>query len=261
MKRTALLLVAVAIFLLNSLPALAAEPADGKKNRLCSEVEFDYYSKYVCSTSGALAYNKSVAQGSVRLSLEPLGLYVKFWGSGILDPDHGKLGGNEIDWSIGMCRPVWKFMVDVGYAFYDLYPQFRAKGDLHAIYGTIRLPNKHVEPYLTVECDIPTHKQTLPGGWTYRLGVSKSLEIRKSLTLIADVSIGGNDGAYGYSRDFFAYVRGGLGLAWEPWKNVQVIPQIYYQKRLGRHPSRGGITGDVCWGGVSFVVKHNLLSF
>lgn len=255
-----LLLAAVLFLIPNSVLAEENAPTDGK-NHIIADVELDFYSRYICGTSGGRAYNRPVVQGSTKLSLEPLGPYVKFWGSGALTQDGGNKCGNEYDLIVGIIRPIWKFKVDVAYGYFDLHPQFRGRGDLHAFFGTISLPGYFVEPYISVECDIPTNKKTLEGGWYYRTGITKSIDLRKNLSLTGDLSIGGNDGPFGFKPDFVSFARGGLSLCWSPWKNFSVTPQIYYQKRLGHHPSNGGIARDAFWGGVSFNFKHDLLAF
>lgn len=256
-----MLLVAVAILALIPVAILAEECPPDNKTRLIGEVGMDFFSRYVCGTSGSVAYNRPVVQGNVKLSVEPLGIYFKAWGSGALTQDGGNRFGNEIDLIVGIARPIWIFKVDFGYAYYDLHPQFRGRGDLHAVFGTISLPNRFIEPYITVECDMPTDKKTLEGGWIYRAGLTKSFKLRENLALISDISLGGNDGAYRFRSDPISYGRGGLTLCWSPWKNFSMSPQIYYQKRLGHHPSNGGIARDAFWGGVSFNFKHELLSF
>jgi len=263
MKRSiALLLIVGAILALNPNALLAENSMADNRLKIVGEIGMDFFSRYVGGTSGGIAYSKSVVQGNVKFTLEPLGLYFKSWGSGILVADGNRHGGNEIDpVIIGIARPIWVFKVDFGYAYYDLYPQFRGRGDLHGLFGTISYPNKFIEPYLTVECDIPTDKKTLQGGWYYRAGITKSFKLRENLSLTGDLSIGGNDGPFGYRPDFIAFARGGLSLCWSPWKNFSASPQVYYQKRLGHHPSEGGIARDAFWGGVSFNFKHELLSF
>lgn len=261
MKRSFILLITVVILALIPVAILAEESPPNNKMKLIGEIGVDFFSKYVGSTSGGVAYNRPVVQGNAKISLLPFGLYAKFWGSGILISDGRKFGGNEIDYIVGIARPIWKFKVDIGYGYYDLHPQFRGRGDLHGLYGTILYPNKIVEPYLTVECDLPTVKKALEGGWLYRAGIMKSIELRKNLILTGDVSFGGNDGAYGFRPDPISYARGGLTLCWSPWKNFSISPQLYYQKRLGHHPSNGGIARDAFWGGMSFSFKHELLSF
>jgi len=232
-----------------------------ESNRLIGEVSLDFYSRYVGNMAGGTIFNRPVVQGTVKFSLEPIGLYAKFWGSGNFGRDGGNHFGKEIDWIVGIARPVWKFKIDVAYGYYDLYPQFRSRGDLHALITMISLPNQFVEPYFAIEWDMPVNRKILEGGVFYRIGVTKSISLRKNLALIGDLSLGGNDGPFGFRPDFLAFDRGGLSLCWSPWKSFSVAPQIYYQKRLGHHPSNGGISRDVFWGGVSFNFKHNLLSF
>ena len=264
MKPVKLLLLVIILMLMVLIPAavLAEEcPPSDNRNKLIGEIGMDFYSRYVCGTSGGVAYNRPVVQGNVKFSLEPLGLYAKFWGSGALTQNGGNHFSNEIDLIVGIARTIWKFRVDVGYAFYDMHPQFRGRGDLHAVLGTISFPSRIIEPYITIEYDIPTDKKTLEGGLIYRVGLSKPFGLRKNLLLISDLSLGGNDGAFGFRPDPISYARGGLTLCWFPWKNFSVSPQIYYQKRLGHHPSNGGIARDAFWGGISFTFRHQLISF
>ena len=148
MKRLIMVLIAGAILALLPNILLAENSTAENRMKIVGEIGMDFFSRYVGGTSGGIAYNKPVIQGNVKFTLEPLGLYFKSWGSGILSADGNKYGGNEIDpVIIGIARPIWKFKVDFGYAYYDLHPQFRRRGDLHGFFGTISYPNKFLEPY------------------------------------------------------------------------------------------------------------------
>ena len=209
-----------------------------------------FYKNYLCSTSGALAYSRPVFQGFGKLTyMTPnFEVYVKTWGSKIIVSDGGKFGGDEWDQIIaGIAFPVWKFKVDLGYGYYDLHPQFRAKGDLHGFFGTVSFPNKWVEPYLTVEYDVPTVKQALEGGWYYRAGLMRCFNLRKNLTLILDASFGGNDGPFGAKPDFVDLVRGLATVEWKPFescKNFTLAATGGYQLRTGRRTLKGGLAPD-----------------
>jgi hypothetical protein len=209
-----------------------------------------FYKNYISSTSGGQSFGRPVFQGYGELTyMTPnFTVYIKTWGSKIIVPDGGKHGGDEWDQIIaGVAFPVWKFKIDVGYGYYDLHPQFRGKGDLHGLFGTISLPNKWVEPYLTVEYDIPTAKQTLGGGWYYRAGIFKCIKLRKNLSLNLDASFGGNDGAFGAKPDFVSFVRGTAALEWQPfvaYKNFTLVATGGYQKRVGHRTLEGGLASD-----------------
>jgi hypothetical protein len=258
-------LLLVALLALTPAALLAEENAPANsKTQFVGEIGVDFFSKYICSTSGGIADKNPVVQGYVKATLKTpwLDISVKSWGSGALTLDGRKHGGNEIDpFIIEIIRSVYNFQIMLGYGFYDLTPQFNGKGgDLHGLYGTISYLNKIVEPFLTVERDLPTGK-SLQGGWIYRAGLKKSIKIRENISLSGDLSVGGNDGAYGFRPDFFSYARAGLSLCWSPWKNFEIIPSLNKQWRLGHHPSQGGIGRDAFWGGISFNFNHELLSF
>jgi hypothetical protein len=217
---------------------------------LSLELGTGFYKNYLTSTSGGMAFSQPVFQGYGKLTyMTPnFQIYAKTWGSAVIVRDGGKRGGDEWDQIIaGIAFPVWKFKVDVGYGYYDLHPQFRGRGDLHGLFGTISFPNKYVEPYLTVEYDIPTVKRALEGGWFYRAGILKCFELRKNLNLVLDLSFGGNDGAFGAKPDFVSLLRGTAALEWQPfvvYKNFTLVATGGYQKRVGHRTLEGGLSPD-----------------
>ena len=184
MKLFRLFFAVIVLLVLLPTVLLAEEniPANSK-TQLIGEIGVDFFSKYVCSTSGGVADKNPVVQGYVKATLKTswLDISVKSWGSGALTLDGRKHGGKEIDpFILEITRSVYNFQITLGYGFYDLTPQFSGKGgDMHGLYGTISYPNKIVEPFLTVECDLPTGK-SLQGGWIYRTGLSPSDNLIKN---------------------------------------------------------------------------------
>ena len=265
MKRTLMQLLAITTLVL--LPTIVSAdecPTPDNKVHIGVETGAGIFNRYSCGVSGSTPFNKAVVQGYVKLTADYLGYqaYLKGWGSGIIIPDGSKKGGNEIDPLIaGIVGPIGPLKVGLGYGYYDLHPQFRGRGDLHGIFGTVLLPNKYVEPYFSWECDVPTAKKALEGGWYYRAGITKCFQLRKNLGLVLDLSVGGNDGAFGTRVDFFSFTRASMSLQWEPWKNFVVTPQIAYQMRLGHNPNQGGLCPDGITGGIEIRWRHDLLSF
>lgn len=214
------------------------------------ELGTGFYRNYLCSTSGSLAYRRPVFQGYGKLTyMTPkFEFSAKTWGSKIIVPDGVKRGGDELDQIIvDVAFPLGKFKINLGYGYYDLHPQFRGKGDLHGLFGTISFPNKWVVPYLTVENDIPTVKKSLEGGWYYRAGIFRCFKLRQNLTLTVDLSFGGNDGAFGAKPDFVSLVRGTAALEWQPieaYKSFSLVGTGGYQIGTGRRIQEGGLTSN-----------------
>lgn len=250
-------LLLVALLALTPAALLAEENSTANNQvRLGGKIGVDFFSKYVCLNSGGVADKNPVVQGYIEATLKTawLDVSLKSWVSGAFTAAGRKSGGDEIDpFIIEIARSVHNFRIMLGYGFYDLTPQFSGKGgDMHGLYGTISYSHWIAEPFLTIERDLPTGK-SLQGGWIYRAGLEKSIKLRENISLSGVLSVGGNDGAYGFHPDFFSYARAGLSLCWSPWKNFEIIPSVNKQWRLGHHPSQGGIGRDAFWGGISSV--------
>ena len=85
-------------------------------------IPIEYYSRYVGCVNGITIFSRSVLQQSLTLKLMPLGLYITGWGSINVERDSGMKWGNETDLIAGIKRRIWKFDVDTGYAYFNLFP-------------------------------------------------------------------------------------------------------------------------------------------
>ena len=209
-----------------------------------------YYSRYVSEINGNVVYDSPVSQQSVTLTHNSSGIYAEVWNS--YSPKDGANSdfGDELDYSIGISKEVKGFTVDAGYAFYDLYKIGHVEGDLHAIYLNVDALEIHsVVPYIQVEIDFPTDEDILEGGVMYRVGVRRSIEIAKQ-PVDFDLSVAGNNGAYGYKPDLLSTGKLGISTTFNIWK-LEITPEVNLQKVIGHTEEDGGIAGDkVLWWGI-----------
>lgn len=244
MKKILLAVLAVATLFFSVNSNAAEEP------KFSVALDAAYYSHYVGEISGNVSHDNSVFQQSVTLTHNPSGIYALVWNSyspkGGVNSDYG----DEVDYIIGFSKEIRGFTVDAGYAFYDLHKIGHTEGDLHALYLNVDAPEIHsIVPYLKVEINLSTDKDILEGGVMYRAGIKHSIEIAKQ-TIDLDLSIAGNDGAYGYVPDLVSSGKLGISTTFRVWK-LEITPEINLQKVLGHTEEDGGIAGDKAWWGTS----------
>lgn len=209
-----------------------------------------YYSNYVGEISGNVSYDNPVFQQSVTFTHNSSGIYAQIWNS--YSPKDGANSdfGDELDYIVGISKEIKGFTVDAGYAFYDLHKIGHIEGDLHAIYLNVDAPEIHsVIPYLQLEVDYPTDREILEGGVLYRAGLKHFVKIVEQ-AIDLDLSIAGNDGAYGYVPDLISSGKLKVSTTFNVWR-LEVSPEVNFQKILGHTEDGGNIASSKTWWGIT----------
>lgn len=250
MKKFSVIVVSILMFLISAIFA----QAEGV--RLKTNLDFGYSSHFVGGLSGFTIYDHSVFQQSITLTDNPSGLYLKLWSSysprGGINSDFG----DEVDYIIGIYKTLHGIGFDVGYVFYNLYDMKNTKGDLHAVYLTVDLPEiRKIKLYISVENDIPTDKEVLEGGFVYKVSAKYNFNLPKSLNnqvLNFNLSVGGHDGVYGMKPEKLSFARLDIITTFKIWK-FEVTPGINFQKSFNGSNGRG-IAEDKIWYSINFSV-------
>ena len=246
MKKCLVFLVVIFMFVCSFNSNLFAEDVE-----LHGSLNVGYFSHFVGGLTGAVIYDDPVLQQSVGITVESLGLYTKVWSSYSPESGFNKDFGDEVDYIIGIYRKIGKVGCDISYAFYNMYDMDDTTGDLHALALHLDLPEiLFVNPYLTLEQDIPVDREILEGGFMYRAGVRYNASLPKSQVIVLDVSLGGHDGAFGKRPETISYAKLAVSSTFRLWK-IDVTPMINFQKRLGYKVRGGGATESKIWYGLN----------
>lgn len=245
MKKTSLvMLFAILISFFYATISVASE-----EPKFSVALDAAYYSSYVGEISGNVSHDNPVFQQSVTLTHNLSGIYVQVWNSYSHKDGANSDFGDELDYIVGISKEIKGFTVDAGYAFYDLYKIGHTEGDLHAIYLNVDAPEVYsVVPYIQIEIDYPTDKDVLEGGVLYRVGLKHSVKIAKQ-AIDLNLSIAGNDGAYGHVPDLISSGKLVISTTFNVWK-MEITPEINFQKGLGHTEDGGGIAGNKTWWGI-----------
>lgn len=234
MKR--LLAVAVAfflvvVFLMSS--ALAGEKEEGWKPT--AEVSVGIHSGQV-GGSGALFYDKAVSNQVVTLGLDKsgTGFYLQAENFAPLEKEESR----ETDFYLGFYTEVAGMKFDVGYARY--WVRETDELDYHAVYAAIDFPEIgwKIIPFVKAEYDFTA--KNFPesmDGFMYRGGLKREFQLHERVSLLAEVSIGGNTGIYGLPAENLAFAREKVEVSFslaERWKlKIAGLTQQNLGKRYG----------------------------
>lgn len=243
MKRLFLMIVLAAMVFSASIVI-----AEEKEKTFEVNVGVDFLTKYVGSLSGGVSYDDPVIQPCVSLSHLPSGLYGNVWVS--YGPKSGfgsRDGSDEIDGTAGIIRKVGPIVFDFYYAYYDVgRVGTLEEGDAHALGARIEFPKiwKFV-PYVRAEYDF-IRGSSEDNGLLYRIGASMPFG-----GFQFDLSVAGHTEFCGSRAEALSSAKLAIGYPIELAKNIQLIPKISFQKRLGYSEEEGGLTQDVIWGGLA----------
>ncbi len=195
MKKKGIIFLAVISF------AAFSNAAQAEEKTFSGEVKSGLYSSYDSSITGVTFYEHPVMQQSLTLTHNPSGVYASVWNS--YSPNGREDCGDEIDYSIGICREVGKFKIEVSYSLYNLTKLSSLKGDLHALSLSVGFPEVGgFTPFVSIEKDLPIDKEILPGGFLYKVG--GTFEVGG---VNCKIYGSGHDGAYGSNRETVSIVR------------------------------------------------------
>lgn len=215
--------VLVAIFVFCSTAVWAGE---GEKTFSISS-ELGCFSSVVVETTGEVVSKKPGCEPSITLTHNSSGLYVSALGYYLSGE-----GLAEIDLYLGKAGEIKGIKYDAGAGFYNLKSLGSTRGDLIALYLNMEFPEViGVTPLAYVEADIPTDKNILEGGWIWKVGAKKSVEIAKQ-PVEFKVEFGGNDGLYGTEPKLVSFARGTTSTTLKVL-GVNVAPSISLQTGFG----------------------------
>lgn len=252
-KKIFAVLVAAAIFCSSAAVAVAGE----KEKILTGYVNTGIFNKYVCS--GALFHDHAVIQPAVGITYEPLGLYAEAWGSYSPKDGWDSDAGDEMDYTIGWAPEYKGFKFDVGYSYFNLVSLKNTTGDLHDFYASIAtLAVYGITPSVTFDFNIPQDRDVLEGGVIYSIGLENEQKIAGQLIDIKITAVG-HDGACGAEPELVSSLNLRLATTFTILKNLEVTPEVNFQKRVGKDIDDGGSSKDLIWYGVKVNYPFDIL--
>ncbi len=201
---------------------IAAQEEDKLQLTLSTKI----WSQYVLN-SGVVFHEGPVVQTDAFLTL-PKGFYLDFWWSaGLNDARPSSNFGDEIDYTAGWSGEIGKKLVlDIGVAYFDLWPLFETGGDGNVVkpYAklsrTFEVGKKHeLTPLLAIEYHHPL--KDMPSGAYTWTGLKDVWTVTKLLSLSQEAGVLYDSGAYDSQKTFVGYG------AWEA--NWQVTKQFSIQ--------------------------------
>lgn len=101
-----------------------------------------------------------------------------------------------------------------------------------------------------MEKDIPVDKEILEGGLIYKAGIQYNIDFPKLTTINLNTSLSGHDGAYGKRSEIVSSAKLAISSTFKLWE-INITPEVNFQKRLGYKSRDGGMTEDKIWYGVN----------
>lgn len=238
------ILVAVMVLCCSVAVAMAGE----KEKILTGYINTSIFNKYVCR--GAIFYDHPVIQPAVGIAYEPLGLYAEVWGSYSPRGGWNSDAGDEIDYTIGWAPEYKGFKFDMGYSYFNLISLKNTTGDLHDFYFNVAAPAVYgITPSVNFDFNLPQDKDVLEGGVVYSLNLEAEQKIAGQPIAIKVTAVG-HDGIYGAKPETVSSLNLRLATKFAVLKNLEVTPEINFQKRVGKKISDGGSSKDLIWYGV-----------
>lgn len=217
-------------------------------------LDFNWSSDYVDRLSG-----ESLASGSVYkvgfLIFHQSGLYVGGENYYVPKRNSNPDSGDKSVF-VGYEREFGQWKMDAGYSFMRSYVSEKIYGELHRVYATVTAPEvlKDLRPYVSVAVDAPVNKKTLEGGVVYRGGFKYKKGIFGQVVL-ADLSVAGNNGPYGYRAEPLSSGKAEIAVPIKINKILEVRPEASFQQRFGYARSNGGMSQSKIWGGVTVSIS------
>ncbi|MFA5994551.1 MAG: hypothetical protein WC823_06360 [Parcubacteria group bacterium] len=187
--------------------------------------EVELASRGVSSYTGG-QLPEALAKPSVTLSHNPSGVYVNMIGYA------NREEMNEVDFLGGLATEVGGVQVDTGVGFYDLKSYGEAEGNLFAIYLGAEFPEVFgITPLTYVEGNMPTDADVLGGGWLWKVGAKKIVDIGEQ-PIQVEGWVGGNDGVYDSEPKLLSFASVTVSTPMEIM-GVTVTPALTLQKGFG----------------------------
>jgi hypothetical protein len=213
-----------------------------------AEVAVGIHSKYLNEASGALSYDKTMSNQSVMVGMDKngTGLYIKAENFAPLEKEENR----ETDFYLGGYTEIAGAKVDVGYARY--WVRKSEALDYNAIYASVDFPEVgwKIVPFVKAEYDFAgkSHETELSekisasmDGFMYRGGLKREFQLHERVSLLAEVSIGGNTGIYGLPAENLAFAREKVEVSISLAERWKLKVSALTQQNLGK---RDGIAAD-----------------
>lgn len=253
MKKISILFLAfVFLFVVSVFPAFAKEGAI-----VTGYFNTGIFNKYVCS--GALLHEHTVIQPAIGIAYEPFGFYAEVWGSyssrGGWDSD----AGDEIDYTIGWTPEYKGFKFDVGYSYFNLVGLKNTTGDIHDFFVSVTAPAIYgITPSVNLDFNLPQDKHILEGGVVYALNLEVEPEIFGQAVNIKGTAVG-HDGVYGAEPELVSSLNLRLATTIAILDNLELTPEINFQKKIGKDVDDGGSSKDLIWLGAKLSYAFDIL--
>lgn len=225
MRKTFVVAILSACFIFAA--AVSAEEKAEEQKTFAVSGKLGCYSSIIVETTGEILSKKPGCEPSATLVHNPSGLYVSALGYYV-----SKDGLAEVDLYLGRSGEFQGVKYDAGVGFYNLKSLGSTKGDLITMYLGLEFPEViGVTPLAYVEANIPTTKDILEGGWIWKVGAKKAVEIAKQPVELK-FELGGNDGIYGSEAKLISFARGTVSTETK-LLGLKVAPSFALQKGFG----------------------------
>lgn len=239
MKKLIAVLAVLAIFFSAGFVCAKEKKEEEKTWKVTGEVSVGMHSEYVDEISGGLSYNHPVSTQSAMIGVEKdgTGFYLQAENFVPLRKKESK----ETDLYLGFYTEAKGFKFDVGYAYY--WVREKGESDYHALYGSVDFPSIgwEIVPFFKAEYRFATRKlvdedgnRISLGGFVYQGGLKREFKIHEKVSLVTEVSVGGNTGVHGYKADNLAFARGKAEVSVNITEELKLKLQGFAQRNLGR---------------------------
>jgi hypothetical protein len=224
---------------------LAGEKEEGWKPT--AEVAVGIHSGSV-GGSGALFYDTAYSNQAVTLGLDKngTGFYIQAENSAPFKKEESR----ETDFYLGFYTEVAGMKFDAGYAHY--WVRESEALDYDAVYASVDFPEVgwKIIPFVKAEYDFAGKSHEAESsekisasmdGFMYRGGIKREFQIHERVSLLAEVSVGGNTGIYGLPAENLAFAREKLEISIFLAKQWKLKVAGLTQQNLGK---RDGIAAD-----------------
>ena len=141
----------------------------------------------------------------------------------------------ETDFYAGFYTEVAGVKLDAGYAYYWV----RESGELdyHAVYAAIDFPAIfwQIVPFVKAEYDFAKGSSEISmDGLLYYGGLKREFQLHERVSLLTEISVGGNTGIYGVSAENLAFAREKVEVSFSLTEALKLKVSALTQQNLGK---------------------------
>jgi hypothetical protein len=241
-KTFSVVVIAAMLIFLANFAFAAEEQKEGWKP--FAEISAAVHSAYIDEYSGAATFEKTLFSQSITAGMDKNGIGFYVQGQNFSPSEQE---ARETDLYAGVYVEKFGMKLDAGYARYWV----REKGniDYNGIYASVDLPAIwwKVVPFVKAEYRFAEKIINEDGakvsmdGLLYLGGLKREFKLHERLSLMAEVSLGGNSGIYGMPAESLAYTREKLEATFSITEWLKLKASAMTQQNLGK---RDGIAND-----------------